>query len=284
MTVIKKVLRCMVAMMIAMTMVITGTGQWAYAAVDDMDAVSLAKRYIGKDYKRGGSSPTQGFNASGLIDYVYSKLGYNMPGNIHDQFKKGRKINSIWNLRYGDLLFFGPKDKPTFAGIYVGNRKMVMSSQSRDEVVIRTLNSSLQNQFISARRVLTKSDHSRAKIMIEAEQYLGTPYVFGAKYGQTRTFDCSSFVKTVFDSIDVTMPRVSRNQAKEGSYVSKKNLQVGDLVFFTTSSSKGNIGHVGIYAGDGDMIHTYGEGGVKYTSIHKGYWEKRYVTARRIIK
>lgn len=281
---IKKVLRCMVATMIAMTMVITGTGQLAQAAVDDMDAVSLAKRYIGTDYKWGGSSPAQGFNASGLIDYVYSKLGYNMPRNIHDQFKQGSKINKISSLKYGDLLFFGPRDTPTFAGIYVGNKKMVMSSQSRGEVVTRTLNSSLQNQFISARRVLTKEDHTRAKIIIKAEQYLGTPYVFGAKYGQTRTFDCSSFVKTVFNSIDVTMPRVSRNQAKEGSYVSKKNLQVGDLVFFTTSSSKGRIGHVGIYAGNGDMIHTYGDGGVKYTSIYKDYWDKRYVTARRIIK
>lgn len=281
---LNKVLRSIVAMIIAMTMVITGTGQWAYAAVDDMDAVSLAKRYIGKDYKRGGSYPSQGFNASGLIHYVYNKLDYEMPRNIHGQFKVGRKISSIWNLTYGDLLFFGSKDKPTFAGIYVGNRKMVMSSQSRGEVVTRTLNASLENQFISARRVLTKSDHARAKIMIEAERYLGTPYVFGAKYGQTRTFDCSSFVKTVFNRIDITMSRVSRNQAKEGSFVSKKNLQVGDLVFFTTSSSKGQIGHVGIYAGNGDMIHTYGDGGVKYTSIYKSFWDKHYVTARRVIK
>lgn len=120
-------------------------------------------------------------------------------------------------------------------------------------------------------------------ILTEAEKHLGTPYRFGARYGQTRTFDCSSFVKTVFSKVGIDLPRVSRQQAKEGTYVSKRNLKIGDLLFFTTPSSKGRIGHVGIYVGNGYMIHTYGEGGVKYTSIHKQWWSKRYVTARRVL-
>jgi cell wall-associated NlpC family hydrolase len=70
----------------------------------------------------------------------------------------------------------------------------------------------------------------------------------------------------------------------EGTYVSRANLQVGDLVFFTTKDSNGKIGHVGIYVGDGNMIHTYGDGGVKYSTIEKGWWNDHYVTARRLLK
>ena len=81
-----------------------------------------------------------------------------------------------------------------------------------------------------------------------------------------------SFVKTVFAEYGITLPRVSRDQAKEGKFVSKSNLQTGDLVFFTTVDSGKNIGHVGIYVGNGNMIHTYGEGGVKFTSMNKEWW------------
>jgi len=49
-------------------------------------------------------------------------------------------------------------------------------------------------------------------------------------------------------------PSISRDQAKEGTFVSKSNLQTGDLVFFTTVDSGKNIGHVGIYVGNGNMI------------------------------
>lgn len=136
----------------------------------------------------------------------------------------------------------------------------------------------------TARNVTSKASLTRIDVMETADRYLGTPYVFGARYGQTRTFDCSSFVKYVYAKQGIYLPRVSRDQAKRGYWVSKSNLKVGDLVFFTTSYSKGRIGHVGIYAGNGDMIHTFGKGGVKYTSIHSKWWKNHYVTARRIIK
>lgn len=135
----------------------------------------------------------------------------------------------------------------------------------------------------SARNVTSKASQTRINLMYTADRYLGTPYDFGAKYGQTRTFDCSSFVKYVYAKQGIYLPRVSRDQAKYGTYVSKSNLKVGDLLFFRVNS-KYRIGHVGIYAGNGDMIHTYGSGGVKYTSINKDFWKKNYVTARRIIK
>ncbi|UKS26264.1 C40 family peptidase [Paenibacillus sp. HWE-109] len=256
----------------------------AYAANDDMDAVSLAKKMVGIDYSKSNEKPSAGFDSSGLIYYVYQTLNYSVPRALNEQFTMNKTtISSLAKAEPGDVLFFGSGNKPTYAGIYVGAGKMVMASQSKDEVVTRNVND-YKSSFISGKSILSAKDRLKAELILTAQKYLGTPYVFGAKYGQTKTMDCSSFTKTVFAEYGITLPRVSRDQAKEGTYVSKSNLQVGDLVFFTTIDSGKNIGHVGIYVGDGNMIHTYGEGGVKFTSINKEWWADHYVTARRVLK
>lgn len=125
---------------------------------------------------------------------------------------------------------------------------------------------------------------SKANAIIKtANKYLGTPYQFGAKYGQTKTFDCSSFVKTVYAKHGIQLPRTSRAQATVGKTVSMKNLKKGDLVFFKSAGSSSNrITHVAIYAGNNKLLHTYGKGGVKYTPFSK-YWKDRYVKAKRVL-
>ncbi|WNR44808.1 C40 family peptidase [Paenibacillus roseipurpureus] len=282
---IKRFARRALGLTAAITIALSATtAVSAYAANDDMDAVSLAKKMIGVDYTKSDETPSAGFDSSGLIYYVYGTLNYTVPRTLSGQFNmKSTKIRKIDKAEPGDLLFFGSGTKPTFAGIYIGSGKIVMASKSKDEVVTRNV-SELKGRFIGGRSILNAKDRLKAELILTAQKYLGTPYVFGAKYGQTKTMDCSSFTKTVFAEYGITLPRVSRDQAKEGVYVSKSNLQTGDLVFFTTVDSGKNIGHVGIYVGDGMMIHTYGEGGVKYTSINKEWWADHYVTARRILK
>ncbi|QGQ93720.1 gamma-glutamyl hydrolase [Paenibacillus psychroresistens] len=254
-----------------------------YAAKDDMDAVSLAKLMLNKDYAAYEESPSSGFDASGLMYYVYKTLNYNIPRELTAQYQmKATQVSAIANLKAGDLVFFGSKGKPTFDGIYMDNGKFVMASKGKDEVVSRKV-AEYKDQFLGAKRILSKADQLRVNLILDGEKYLGRPYDFGAAYGQTKTFDCSTFTKTVFNENGIFLPRVSRDQATTGKYVSKSNLIVGDLVFFTTTHSKGRIGHVGIYVGDGQMIHTYGEGGVRYVSINKDWWKDHYVTARRVI-
>lgn len=271
----------------ALTVALSGSA-WVgttYAASDSKDAVSVAKDLVGKDYSAYEESPSKGFDAPGLVYYIFQTLDYKIPRSLDDQFSmKQPTITKLSSVEPGDVMFFGKKDDPQFTAIYLGNDRFIMASKEKDEVVTRTLTSSYKDRFIGAKRVLSKADQARVNIILDAEKYLGTPYLFGAKYGQTDTFDCSSFVKTVFAQNGYSLPRVSRNQANEGTYISKSNLKVGDLVFFTTKDSGGKIGHVGIYSGDGMMIHTYGEGGVKYSTIEKGWWKDHYVTARRILK
>ncbi|BCU81018.1 hypothetical protein JIR001_08010 [Polycladomyces abyssicola] len=131
----------------------------------------------------------------------------------------------------------------------------------------------------------TESTASLADRIIQTgEKYLGTPYKYGAPSGQTRYFDCSLFVQTVFKENGIKLPRSSREQARMGTYVPRGQLQKGDLVFFTAGRSDGQIGHVGIYAGNNKILHTYGPGGVRYDSMSTPWLDKTYVTARRVIR
>lgn len=114
-------------------------------------------------------------------------------------------------------------------------------------------------------------------------KFMGTPYKFGAVSGQTRNFDCSSFTQYVYKHYGISLPRTSRAQSKVGRYVSRNNLQKGDLVFFSTSSSHGAVAHVGIYAGNGKILHTYGKPGVTYSKLNSSWWSSHYVTARRVL-
>jgi cell wall-associated NlpC family hydrolase len=107
------------------------------------------------------------------------------------------------------------------------------------------------------------------------------------QYGVNRApsvMDCSAFTKYVFGKEGISLKWGTKYQKDEGTYVAKSDLQKGDLVFFRVGSSTG-IGHVGIYIGNGQMIHNSpsNKGGVGITSITSGYWKDRYVTARRVL-
>ncbi|MFD1178057.1 NlpC/P60 family protein [Paenibacillus puldeungensis] len=119
-----------------------------------------------------------------------------------------------------------------------------------------------------------------------AKRYLKVPYEFGAApYEQSKRFDCSSFTRHVFKKFGQNLPRLARDQAKVGIPVERKNLQVGDLIFFTVPGrfkSDGIAGHVGIYIGGGKIIHTWGAPGVQISSIDTGYWKNVILSMRRV--
>jgi cell wall-associated NlpC family hydrolase len=128
---------------------------------------------------------------------------------------------------------------------------------------------------------------NKQNLVRTATRYKGVPYRFGTgPYPQTRRFDCSSFTKYVYSKSGVALPRTSRSQAKKGVRVSLSNIQPGDLLFFYTPGryrTNRIVGHVGMYIGNGKMIHTYGEPGVTTDSIY-GYWRSRLLFAKRVAK
>lgn len=126
-----------------------------------------------------------------------------------------------------------------------------------------------------------------------AKQFLGVPYVYG---GASKSgFDCSGFTMYVYKKFGISMRHGAQAQAKLGTAVKadkksatslKQNLQLGDLVFFLDYETMDEIGHCGIYIGDGKFIHASSGSGycVKINSLLPGeYYNTRYCAARRVL-
>ena len=113
------------------------------------------------------------------------------------------------------------------------------------------------------------------RLLNEAARYLGTPYVWGG-YSPSG-FDCSGFVSYCLVHSGV---RNTGRLTAQGLYnictpVSQSDAQPGDLIFFTGTYDAGEpVTHIGIYVGNGQMIH--GGHPVQYTSINSPYWQSHF--------
>ena len=109
-----------------------------------------------------------------------------------------------------------------------------------------------------------------------AMQYLGTPYVWGGS--SPGGFDCSGLVVYVFAQVGVSLPHYTGDLWNQGVPVSADQLEPGDLVFFN------GLGHVGIYIGGGQFIHSPHTGDVvKISSLSDPWYSSTYDGARRIL-
>ena len=119
-------------------------------------------------------------------------------------------------------------------------------------------------------------DGTFAAMLAEAEKYLGWPYVWGGSSPST-SFDCSGFVSWVINQSGAGS--VGR-QTAQGLYnlctpVSRSDAQPGDLIFFTkTYSAATPVTHVGIYVGNGQMIHCGDP--ISYANINSSYWTAHF--------
>ena len=121
---------------------------------------------------------------------------------------------------------------------------------------------------------------SYAALMEEAQKHLGKPYVFGAK-GPDK-FDCSGFVCWSLSKSGVrNIATNAQGLYNASTPVSRENAQLGDLIFFKgTYSTHNTVTHVGIYIGNGQMIHAGKP--VQYASIDTRYWTEHFYSFGRI--
>lgn len=132
-----------------------------------------------------------------------------------------------------------------------------------------------------------------SEIVSYAKKFLGVPYVYGG--ASPSGFDCSGFTMYVYNHFGISMRHGAQAQAKLGEKITANksskssllnNLEVGDLVFFLDYETMDEIGHCGIYIGDGNFIHASSGSGycVKINSLLPGeYYNTRYCAARRVL-
>ena len=226
-----------------------------------------------------------------------------------DNYKKGKvssedivKIKSsatsgakvIGTLKNGDELVLLYNENE-YAKVYYGNDMNVgfvlssaieLTNEWIPKKQVTEIQKAVQEKKEAAAKAAQKSgsyvtpvaSSKGAAIVNEAKKYLGVKYVYG---GSTpKGFDCSGLVQYVCKSVGISVNRNSASQFSNGKAVNKSDLQPGDLLFFAKG---GRINHVGIYAGNGQMIHAPRTGDVvKFESINSSYRKNGYVGARRV--
>src|SRR5574344_1424522 len=126
------------------------------------------------------------------------------------------------------------------------------------------------------------TDQNFANMLHEAEKYLGYPYVWGGSSPST-SFDCSGFVSYVINHCGNGW-NVGRQTANgllnNCTRVSKNNAKPGDLIFFQGTYDTSGASHVGIYVGDGMMLHCGNP--IQYASSNSSYWQSHFYTFGRL--
>lgn len=122
------------------------------------------------------------------------------------------------------------------------------------------------------------ADETFAAILAEAEKYIGYPYVWGG-YKPSTSFDCSGFVSYVYNQCGWDFGRLGA-QGLYNISTRTSNPRPGDLVFFTGTYDTPGVSHVGIYVGDGWMLHCGDP--IRYTNLNTSYWQSHFFAYGRL--
>src|SRR5690349_1926485 len=122
-------------------------------------------------------------------------------------------------------------------------------------------------------------------VLFRALGLVGTPYRWGGNTPDSG-FDCSGLIGYVYrDMAGISLPRTTREMiSMQAANVGKEGLQTGDLIFFATNGGS-QVSHAGIYVGEGRFVHAPATGGtVKLDSLSKAYWQRAYLSAKRVLQ
>jgi cell wall-associated NlpC family hydrolase len=283
--------------------------------------INTGKEYLGTPYKFNSSSnTTKTFDASSFVQRVFKENGVELPRNSREQSTQGVRVDTpqIGDLLFFNTdkkttpridhvaIYMGDGKilEARTGGVQVGQYEKWKEAHKRADYLIKRITPPVEQPVKPAPPVEqptkpvpptkptpspdkpikpappVEGDGFGDKIINSGKKYLGTPYQFGAPASTTNIFDCSSFVQRVFKENGVKLPRNSRQQSTQG--VSVTTPQKGDLMFFKTDKkTPDRITHVGIYMGNGEILHSIPKGGVQI-SKYSGYWKQTHVLTKRV--
>ncbi|MED1121766.1 C40 family peptidase [Bacillus atrophaeus] len=249
--------------------------------IADTPVVKQAAKYLETPYVFGGSTPSEGFDCSGLVQYVYKEsLDVYLPRSAEQQWTAGEKV-ALKNIKPGDVIYFSNTYKKgiSHAGIYAGGGRFIQASRSEKVTISYLSEDYWKKRFSGVRRFEHLKIPKENPIVSEATLYLGeVPYKDGGTSPKTG-FDTAGFIQYVYqEAAGITLPRYAENQYKAGTKIDKSELQPGDLVFFKSSSL-----NPAIYVGNGQVVHVTLSTGVTLTNMNTStYWKDKYAGSVRI--
>lgn len=185
--------------------------------------------------------------------------------------KKGDTLSSIARRHNTTISSIKKTNNLNNSYIYNGQKLNIHSKIKKSSTVAKKS---------SKRRTHGNKKQVTDELIKVAKKYIGAPYKFGGTSTKTG-IDCSAYVNKVFSFFDVNLPRTARGMFRKGNWVSKNQLEKGDLVFFRTYAKFPS--HVGIYLGNNKFIHaSSAKKRVTITNLNRSYYQKRYIGAKRI--
>lgn len=139
---------------------------------------------------------------------------------------------------------------------------------------------SSESKYLSSRSTQAAAS-LRGAVQQRAVSLVGVPYVIGGT--SPSGFDCSGFTQYIMQKIGLDLHRNALSQLQDGIIIPKSDLQCGDLVFFSNTTGYGHFAsHIGIYLGNGKLIHA-GSSGIAIVDLDSAYFTYHYLCARRVI-
>ncbi len=223
---------------------------------------------------------------NGKIGYVSaSYLANKSSNNNTDNSIKSTKIVTASSLNFRSA----PSTSASKLGSILKGTKVGVISESNGWTKIN-YNGKIgyvSSAYLSDQESNGTSDNTTSnkvdKVIDFAKTLLGKPYVWGAE--GPNSFDCSGFTQYLFKkAAGVSLPRVSKDQAKFGQSVSRNNLQKGDLIAFDMEgSNNGQVNHIGIYMGGDKLIHASSSKKKVLISDMTTYYYNSIVSIRRVL-
>jgi len=222
-------------------------------------------------------------NSDGSYPSTYSYHPYNKL--YKSKLKNRYKPRRIFSASYQPKTTYSPqrvnKRKIRYQPKRIYHPQKRFSQRRPNHIEFVRPNFLEEPQKIDRNSVITKRNIIDDITKVALSQ-IGKTYVWGAT--GPFNFDCSGFTQFVYEQNGIELPRVSREQAKEGEFVDREHLKRGDLIFFSSSKSD-DVHHVGIYLNNGKFIHaSSAKKRVTISNLDEKYYRKHFKWGRRFVR
>ena len=237
------------------------------------DKLQISEAKKKEQVNKSNSTKFEGTNYTGYVkESVNVRDKDSMDSNVVSVLKKGTKVSGIKGNYWLKL------SEGRYVSVNYIQDSKVESNQTKNTEVKDSYKKDSNSKVVRS-----NEGGSGSAVAQAAYNYLGERYVWGSAQPGVG-FDCSGLTSYLYNKVcGISLYRNSAAQSNNGYPVSKSNLKQGDLLFFSTNGS-GSISHVGIYVGNGKMIHASTPStGVIILDIDSNYYSNTFVTARRIL-
>lgn len=217
-----------------------------------------------------------------IIASSLPRLGYTIQVGAFANLDNAVRLDGALDRRGIESFYFRHDSglyKVRFGNYKERREALAEAVKLRDQGVIADFYIVAPQEYAIARINQAHSGDLRNELVKTALRYLGIPYRWGGVTDQDG-FDCSGLTMVCYRLNGLNLPRISQHQYSAGRAIAKKELRLGDLVFFATRK-KGVVSHVGLYIGENRFVHAPRTGeNVQIESLLHPYYAERFLGAR----